>query len=51
MLSVTWLDAPRVPLPGGMCGPSTKTTSGSDDRASPITVERADARAAWLAAL
>ena len=40
VLSVTWLDATGVPLPGGMCGPSTKTTSGRTI-AVPITVSAA----------
>ena len=36
VLSVTWLLAAGVPLPGGMFGPSTKMTSGSTI-AVPIT--------------
>ncbi len=37
VLSVTWLLATWVALPGGMFGPSTKTTSGRT-MAVPITV-------------
>ena len=40
VLSVTWLDATGVPLPGGMFGPRTKTTSGRTI-AVPITVSAA----------
>src|SRR5579884_747663 len=40
VLSVTWLEATVVPFPGGMFGPSTKTTSGRTI-AVPITVSAA----------
>ena len=40
VLSVTWPFATSVALPGGMFGPSTKTTSGRTI-AVPITVSAA----------
>ena len=40
VLSNTWPAATGVPLPGGMFGPRTKTTSGSTI-AVPITVRAA----------